>query len=207
MNETGKFSMLYAAPVCYFAQMMKAEEIEIEQWEFYEKQSFFNRCQIASESGAMSLAVPVEKPHGKIPVREIRISEHGNWRQLHWRALEAAYRNSPFFEFLADDFAPIFEKKQTFLFDFNLEILTKILELLKFKQKLKFSESFKKDGDFDDFREVFHPKKKLNFQTPRYYQVFEQKFGFLENLSVLDLVFNMGNEAREVLRQTAVLVD
>ena len=133
-------------------------------------------------------------------IRDIRISNHGNWRHLHWNALCSAYGESPFFDYYVDDIRPFFENTWEYLFDFNLAIINKMVELLDIRTEIRLSESWNdgvKEG-VADYRDVITPKHPLpdaDFKPRRYYQVYEQKHGFQPNLSILDLLFNMGNEA------------
>ena len=134
----------------------------------------------------------------------IRISDHANWRHVHWNALLSAYGESPFFEYYQDDIRPFFEKKYEFLFDFNMETTEKMIELLDIRPKISITEAYiqskelKEEGEIKDFRDAIRPKKPLpdaEFESKRYYQVYEQKYGFQPNMSILDLLFNEGNEA------------
>jgi len=190
-------STAYLAPVEYFTILANFEKkIFIEQHEYYVKQSYRNRCRIATSNGIMDLSIPVENV-GKILIRDIKISEHCSWQIQHWRSIEAAYNSSPFFEYYKDDLQPFYEKKWKYLWDFNFEIQTKITELLDIEPEINFTERFieNKDEEFSDLRSLIHPKYKSSACLKPYYQVFEQKFGFCKNLSIIDLLFNMGNEA------------
>lgn len=191
------FSTAYLPPVSYFSALLHSETVLLEAHENYVKQSYRNRCRIATANGIETLSIPVESGGGqKIPIRDVRISEHGSWQQNHWRAIESAYRSSPFFEYLQDDFAPFYEKKWTFLWDYNLELLTLIRDFLDIETEIKFTENFDDEPlDINDFRNIIHPKKEPIFHLKPYYQVFENKHGFLADLSILDLLFNTGNEA------------
>ena len=177
--------------------MLHAKEIWLEACENYVKQSYRNRCRIATANGVETLSIPVEGNSGqKNPIRDVRISSHGNWQQTHWRAITSAYMNSPFFEYYQDDFRPFYENKWTFLWDYNLELLTLILRLLEIDPAIKQTEKYQFEfPEVYDFREIIHPKKDPIFTTGSYYQVFENKFGFLPDLSIIDLLFNMGNES------------
>ena len=130
-------------------------------------------------------------------IKDIRISDHGNWRHLHWNALQSAYGESPFFEYYQDDIRPFFEQRWDYLLDFNEAIREKICELLDIQPRVSFTEDYVKDYPFD-FRESIqpkHPAVDVDFQPRRYYQVYEAKHGFLPNLSIVDLLFNMGPES------------
>lgn len=178
----------------------------IEQHDNFIKQTYRNRCVIATTQGLQALTIPVERPSDarldKTQLKDICISDHGNWRHLHWKALLSAYGESPFFEYYADDIHPFYEKKYKFLLDFNMEINAKMMELLDIeKSSLSLSNEYSSyEGDCDtvDFREVIrpkHPGEDKEWQPKKYYQVYQQKFGFQPNLSILDLLFNEGNEA------------
>ncbi len=196
-------SSAYLPNVCYFSKIFNHDSTLVEQWSFYEKQTYFNRCTIATANGRMDLSIPVEKANGKQCVRDIRVSVHNNWQQLHWRAIKSAYNSAPFFEYYEDDFAPFYEKKYQFLLDFNMELTHLIMNLLEIKTKVELTENYI-DFHTNDFRQIIHPKKlssvdKTFIDVP-YYQVFKKKNGFVSNLSIVDLLFNMGNESRIVLR-------
>lgn len=216
MSRICLLSSAYLAPVQYYTKLYAYPEVWMEAHEHYVKQTYRNRCLIASPSGVQALTIPVVKPAAdKCPVKDIRISDHGNWRHLHWNALETAYRNSPFFEYYADDFLPFYTQKWDFLFDFNEAIRTKVCELIDLHPKVVQTVSYGSvwrmdDGEavvgrvVDDFRERISPKVPFaadrDFVSNPYYQVFREKHGFLFNLSVADLLFNMGPESLLVLR-------
>lgn len=194
-------SSAYFAPISYYKIIAGNENIFIEGCENYVKQTYRNRCKIASANGVMSLNIPVESNGGeKILIKDVRISEHDNWQIQHWRSIESAYRSSPFFEYYEDDLRPFFEKKLKYLWDFNWEIMQKILHLLDFQCKIKITDEYQ-DAVENDFRELIHPKKESVVSIEKYYQVFEQKHGFLNDLSIIDLLFNMGNESILVLNK------
>jgi len=193
----------YLAPVEYYSAMAKADTVFLEHCEFYEKQSYRNRCNIAGANGQLALTIPVEKSKGsRMLTRDVRISEHNDWQLQHWRSIESAYNSTPFFEYYKDDLIPFYEKNWTFLWDFNTEIQTKLLELLDLQIDIQLTKEYKVDFDenVQDVRNTIHPKKETevgSFKT--YYQVFEQRFGFIPNLSSIDLLFNMGNESILIL--------
>ena len=182
--------------------------VYVEYWESYHKQTYRNRCVIDSPNGAVSLTVPVEKPaDGSRLIKDMRISDHDDWRNKHWHALESSYYNSPFFEFYQDDFRPFYEKKYNFLIDFNRDLVLKCLELMNVKSKMIPTSAFVDPDEIDstewtDLRDVISPKTQLekdpDFQAKPYYQVFDQGTGFKPNLSIVDLIFNMGPEAKLV---------
>lgn len=195
-------STAYLAPVSYYCQMMGAERVLIEQHEHYIKQTYRNRANIATANGVMPLTIPVEHAKGeKILMRDLRISDHGNWRHLHWQALQAAYDKSPFFEFYADEFAPFYEGKPTrFLLDFNMKMQELVTSLLNLSVTPTLTQTYEKEGDFTDLRYTISPKMPCTIENQKpYYQVFAQRHGFMPDLSIVDLLFNMGPEALLVL--------
>lgn len=197
-------SSLYLAPVQYYSKLFRAERAIIEIHDNYHKQSYRNRCIIAAANGAMHLSIPIEKPNvQKCKMKDIRIAEHGKWQHLHWNAIISAYNSSPFFDYYKDDFAHFYENKITFLFDLNEQLRILICNLLSIDTPVEYSTDFIKDAssNTEDYRDSIHPKKNkqetdLNFEAKTYYQVFADKNGFIPNASIIDLLFNMGNESR-----------
>lgn len=191
-------STTYFGPIQWYQKLYRAEHVEIEQWESFQKQTYRNRCLIATANGVLALTVPVE--HGDSPlIKDIRLSDHGNWRHLHWNALQSAYGESPFFEYYQDDIRPFFERHWTFLLDFNEEIRQKMCELIDIQPNVSYTEGFiPEESPLTSYRTAIspkHPQDDPDFLPKRYYQVYEQKHGFLPNLSILDLLFNMGPES------------
>lgn len=205
--KTIYLSSAYLAPVEYYSKLKAYDKIYIEQHDHYVKQTYRNRCNIAGPEGVLSLSVPIIRPDTpKCAMKDIRISDHGNWRHLHWNAIESAYNNTPFFEYYKDDLRPFYENKYSFLADFNEELRCKICELMDISPVVEHTASYHTDflPDEADYREVIHPKKDYtevdkDFLPKPYYQVFESRHGFLPNLSVIDLLFNMGPESVLVL--------
>ena len=191
-------STTYFGPVQWYQKLYRAEHVQIEQWESFQKQTYRNRCLIATTNGIQALTFPVERGTSPL-IKDIRISDHGNWRHLHWNALQSAYGESPFFEYYQDDIRPFFEKRWTFLLDFNEEIRQKMCELIDIQPQVSFTDEFKTDGfALMDYRSAInpkHPEPDADFLPKPYYQVYQQKHGFLSNLSILDLLFNMGPES------------
>ena len=194
-------SSTYFGPIQWYQKLHRMPCI-IEQHDHFVKQTYRNRCVIATANGTQTLTVPIERYDGtKCPMRDIRISDHGNWRHLHWNALVSAYGETPFFEFYADDLRPFFEKQHTFLFDLNLDIMHTMCQLLDVRPQVTLSEQYivlpSEDDAVVDFREAIRPKHPLpdaDFNPTPYYQVRAQRHGFLPNLSILDLLFNEGPE-------------
>ena len=206
-------SSAYLAPVEYYAHMLAADRVVVEQHDHYMKQTYRNRCVIAGPSGKIDLTIPTVKPETpKCPMKDIRISDHGNWRHLHLYALESAYGHTPYFEYYRDDFAPFYERKYEFLMDFNEVLQEMVCGLIDMQPQVSRTTEYKTDFSSDelDLREVIHPKKDYAtadpaFRVVPYYQVFQERLGFIPNLSIVDLLFNMGPESLIVLQQSLQL--
>ena len=210
MEQTLYLSSAYLAPVEYYVHLMRADRIFIERYDNYVKQTYRNRCIIAAADGPLALTIPTEKSESpKCSMKDIRISDHGNWRHMHWNALVSNYQNSPFFEYYADDFRKFYEQKYPFLWDFNQEICQLVCELIDIHPQMTGTDAYQTSFSADelDLREAIHPKKKsleMNpyFTPAPYYQVFKENYGFLPNLSIADLLFNMGPESVLILQQS-----
>lgn len=195
-------SSAYLGPVEYYSAIANAETVLLEQYDYYLKQTYRNRCHIATANGALALSIPIEKTGNKTLMKDVQISDHNDWQSLHWRSIESAYNSSAFFEYYKDDFIPFYEKKWKYLLDFNNEIQSKVLELLEVDKKINLSSAYEIDfkNSIQDFRESIHPKKENILKSnSAYYQVFEQKYGFQDGLSIIDLLFNMGNESQLII--------
>lgn len=193
-------STAYFAPIEYYAYLINAAEIYIEHHETYPKQTYRNRCVISGPNRLLALTVPVHRK-GNIPVKEVKIAYREDWQTLHWRTLEACYNSSPYFKFYDYELLPFFKKKFDFLLDLNEAVQGKILETLGVKPEIKPAPFFKKDyDDAIDLRNSIIPKTRNN-NMPRYPQVFDSKYGFQPNLSILDLLFNKGPDAAAYLEE------
>lgn len=208
MNEV-ILSSAYLGPVGYYAKLYAYDTVRLERYDHYMKQTYRNRCIIASADGPLALTLPTEKEDNpKCLMKDVRISDHGNWRHVHWNAFVAAYRHSPFFDYYADEFQYFFTHRFRFLFDFNLELCHWICEQIDIHPSIRPTDSYEKDfSEGDDFRERIHSKRDYRYSDPDfipkpYYQVFGERSGFLPDLSVADLLFNMGPESILVLRDS-----
>lgn len=211
-SDTALLSISYLGPVQYFSKFLLHPVKIIEQYDHYIKQTYRNRCNIMGANGVLPLSIPVLKGQThKSFVRDIRIDHNKKWQKLHWRSIESAYRHSPFFEYYMDEFLPFYEHRFDFLLDFNAALLEIILPSLDIEKTQTYSREFiVADGEkFTDYREAIHPKRDLSsdpfFSPVSYQQVFAERFGFKANLSIIDLLFNEGPNARSVLEQCIAL--
>src|ERR1700748_379266 len=185
--------MLYLPPVEYFAELNRYKaSILIEHEEHFPKQTYRNRANICSPDGVLALTVPVIKgSKNHTSIKDVQISYDFNWQRLHWMSLQACYRRSAYFEYYEDDFAPFYENKETYLFDYNEKLLHLLLKFTKIKANLTYTESYEVEYlGLTDLRSSLSPKKEIDFEQTPYFQVFEEKNGFLKNLSIVDLLFN-----------------
>jgi hypothetical protein len=202
-------SSAYFPPIQYFSKVVGFNSLTIEQYENYAKQSYRNRCRILSPSGIQSLSIPVGKISGKKQlVKDIKIDYTLNWQSNHFKSIQTAYFSSPFYEYYIDAFLPFFKKKTVFLFDFNQEIIDMLLHEMQIKRTIVFSESFQPEYQIPDYRTTIHPKTEHSsdkeFISIPYTQVFFDKFDFAPNLSIIDLLFNEGPAAINLLEDSFV---
>lgn len=203
MSTTLLLSANYLPAVSYFhAIHQQKAELLIEKHEHYPKQTYRNRARIATANGILDLTVPIvhsRKDH--VPMQDIQINYDHDWQRLHWLSIQTAYRSSAYFEYYEDDFAVFYEQKSTYLLDFNIQQLELILKILKISTKIAFTERYEKEyTGIIDYRDRIHPKKASIYQNPKaYYQVFEERHGFLPDLSIIDLIFNQGPQSKNFL--------
>jgi hypothetical protein len=202
-------STAYLAPVQYYAKLMQFGKETLEVHENYSKQTYRNRCNIYGPNGIQTLSIPVSKSaNNKMNVKEVEIDYSTKWQKIHFRAIESAYRNSPFYDYFIDDLASFYQNKFRFLFDFNIEIQKTITKILGLKVEISFTEKYNNQSTISqlDYRDKIHPKKCNEdpcFVIFSYTQVFITKFGFIPNLSIIDLLFNEGMETVTILMKSA----
>ena len=189
----------------FFCAIHKNDEIIIEAYEFYEKQSYRNRSRILTTNKVDTLTIPVQKDKKKIIVKDVKIDYSQDWIRRHWGAIHAGYGKSPFFEFYSDYFRKILDKKHDFLFDLNIELLTICLKLLRLEKKIIFTENYQKNPQ-RDFRGLIHPKKSYILNDIYYPFKYRQNFGneFEPNLSILDLLFCQGNQSLLIISDSTI---
>lgn len=199
----------YFPSISHFVAMAQADKITFEIEDNFQKQTNRNRTYIYSPNGILLLNIPIKhSKENRQKTKEIRIEPDFDWQKQHFKSLEAAYRSSPFFEFFEDDLRPLFEKKYEFLLDLNFEVLDIVFKCLRMKVEYnKTTEYFHQvdQNNMSDYRNLVEGKKDIS-EFVKYTQVFDDKYGFLNNLSILDLLFNEGKYAMDYLKEQKLLL-
>ena len=184
----------YFPNIHQFTQIIKANNILFEVSDNYQKQTFRNRTYIYGANGKLGLFIPVIHTHKNRELfKDVKISYDSNWMDLHLKSLQSAYRSSPYFEYFEDDFIKLYSKKEKFLVDFNIKCIRLISNLLNLDLDYKISNEYvEKTNGIIDLRDLSNARKEKKIDTPKYIQVFESKHGYINNLSILDLIFSEG---------------
>lgn len=194
----------YFPPIAVFAAIVQAETVWFEAFDNYQKQTFRNRMYLYASNGKQTLTVPVKHTHstGRQLYKNVQIENDFNWQKIHWRTLQTAYRTSPFFEYYEDDIYPLFHEPKTSLFELNLESIQLVCDCLQIEKSFKFTSEYLKNynsQEITDYRYLVNAKNQQAYNFDTYTQVFGQKYGYLQNLSILDLLFNEGPQAVDFL--------
>lgn len=195
-------STAYLPPVEYMALLLKYGNAIIEKEETYPKQTYRNRCSILTANGILNLSIPVSKPNGNnTKTKDISIINSSTWYTNHWRAMSSAYSGSPFFLYYKDYLQKFFIGKYDNLLEYNTELMKVLISLVGIDCEITYSNSFVKPNSItNDARYSVTPKKKTYINSyNKYIQVFSNKFDFIPNLSIIDLLFNLGPEAKDYL--------
>ena len=187
----------YFPNIHQFRQIIKANNILFEVSDNYQKQTFRNRTYIYGANGKLGLFIPVIHTHKQRELfKDVKISYESNWMDLHLKSLQSAYRSSPYFEYFEDNFIKLYSEKEKFLVDFNIKCIKLISNLLDLDLDFKISSEYvEKTNDIIDLRDLSNARKEKKIETPKYIQVFESKHGYLNNLSILDLIFSEGTNS------------
>lgn len=203
MSNSILLSGLYLPPISYFHAIQKHDvAVVIDQHEHFQKQTFRNRTHIGTANGVLELFVPIQ--HGRRErraMKDVLISYDHDWQRLHWMSIQTAYRTSAYFEYYEDDFYQFYNQKYDFLLDYNIKQLELILKTLKIKRTINLTDFFEKESENSfDLRNAIHPKKETVYMNQKpYYQLFEDRTGFVPNLSIIDLIFNQGPQGKTYL--------
>lgn len=202
-------STAYNAPIQYYSKLLMNKPVIIDIYEHFVKQSYRNRCIICSADGLLPLSIPViYSSSEKTITKDVKIAYDTNWQHMHWNALLSSYNSTPFFEYYADDYRTLYEKQFKYLLDFNQELFHLTCDNLNLDvSSISLSKLYKEVEQEDtDYRSLINPKVETTndktFKNMNYYQIFANKYGFQSNVSILDLLFNMGNESIFVLQDS-----
>ena len=205
MPDLGKalLSISYLPNIQYFSKLLNYNQPIVEVNDTYQKQSYRNRATILGANGALDLVIPVKRPNGNATKTcDVLIDYDTPWQPTHWKAIVSAYKNSPFFDIFEPELKPFFRKKNKFLVDWDLKLMNALMEMTATEITLEKTVEYVKEpnSEIDDFRESIHPKKRMQKPDPAfiplpYFQVFNYKFGYVPNLSFIDLLFNEGPQA------------
>lgn len=191
------FIPTYFSPISQYAALVNTEEITFEMEDNFQKQSYRNRCYIFNTNGKQLLNIPIKHliSSGRKKTKDTLVENRTPWQNQHFKSLKIAYRNSPFFEFYVDDMAPLFEKKYKYLQDVNIATFLFISEALQLDTNFTKTTSYIHTSDNEDFRNLASAKVPHEKRADTYIQMFDDKHGFIPNLSILDLLFMEGPNA------------
>ena len=198
----------YFPTIASFSLLVK-EQCLLEVSDNYQKQTFRNRTYIYGANGKQILTVPILHTGGDTGrqfYKEVRVDNSVLWQKIHWKTLQTAYRTSPYFEYYEDKIAPIFEQAYTFLLDLNLKTIEVLLDCLHCSVKWEKTTQYQENYDqVSDFRYLSNAKKTYSIEQEPYYQIFSDKYGFVAQLSVLDLLFHEGNHTLSYLKEKIII--
>ncbi len=200
----------YTGSVGFYLSLMRSKTIFFEKYENYRKGSYRNRCHIQNANGMLALSLPLVKGKNQhIPMKDVKICYDQNWQKMHWVGLTSSYRRSPFFEYYEDLIYPFYHKEIPYLIDFNEQLFEVISKMLNISFSYSFTEKYEEKITLEqknilDYRSIHHPneaKSSIGFQFLPYLQVFSDRMAFMEDLSILDLIFNKGPRSAQYLNE------
>lgn len=196
--------IFYLPPISWFAVFLQDDaDIVFEQYENFPKQTYRNRTNIYGANGKLSLIIPMNH-NGTRQLKEIQTSTREKWQHIHWKSIKTAYQTSPYFEYYEDELEKIFSFKTASLVEFNLNALKIIQKLLKTDKAYSLNNEFIKEPEYRNFRDQLSAKTETNFQMEEYYQSFSDKYGYLKNLSIIDLLCNKGPETLTYIKNIKI---
>ena len=187
--------IFYLPPISWFAVFLQDDaEIVFEQYESFPKQTYRNRTNIYGANGKLSLIIPMNH-NGTRLLKVIQTSTREKWQHIHWKSIKTAYQTSPYFEYYEDELEKIFSFKTSSLLEFNLNALKIVQKLLKTEKAYSLNNEYIKNPEYLSYRDQLSAKTETDFQMEEYYQSFSDKYGYLKDLSIIDLLCNKGPEA------------
>jgi len=194
----------YFSPICLFSALMNCTHIIFEQYDAHQKMSFRNRCIIAGANGTIPLSIPIEGGRNqKMISRDLKISNRYNWQDQHWKSIQSSYNKAPWFEYFGGELESFYTTPYQNLFEWNLEIFNWLIVKLDFNIQVNITSSYQKNynpDEYIDLRNRILPRNYQLFSGPQYQQVFMDKIGFINNVSILDLLLCKGRFAKECLK-------
>lgn len=192
--------IFYLPPISWFAEFLDTEnEIILEQYEHFPKQTYRSRCAIYGANGKLSLILPINH-NGNRAMKDLEISYAEDWQKLHWKSIKIAYQSSPYFEYYEAKLKEIYSVQPKSLIEFNLNALNIILKIIKEEKEFSLTEEYQKTTEGLDFRDKFSAKKESEYSFTEYYQTFSDKLGFIPDLSIIDLLCNIGPECATYIK-------
>ncbi len=200
------FIPTYFAPISQYAAIYKSKTIVFEVEDNYQKQTYRNRCYIYGANGKLALNIPVkhQTKEGRKKTKDTLIENDFPWQQQHFKSLQSAYRSSPFFEFFEEDLLKIFNKQYTFLQDLNIDTHLFVTDALQIEETFIKTNHYELTPKEIDFRALAIAKKGIEIEMDTYIQMFDDKYGFIPNLSILDLLFMEGPNTISFLETTKI---
>ena len=194
----------YFSPICLFSALMGCTHIIFEQYDVHQKMTFRNRCIIAGANGPIALSIPLEGGRNqKKPGRDLRISQRYNWQDQHWKSIQSSYSKAPWFEYYSEELESFYRTPYQNLFDWNLDIFKWLILKLEIKILISVTDSYKKNyskEEYIDLRNQVLPRNYHLIPGPEYHQVFMDRIGFINNISILDLLLCKGKLAAGCLK-------
>ena len=198
------FPIFYLPPISWFSLFLDENiEAEFEQYENFPKQTYRNRANIFGANGKLSLIIPIQHD-GKRVMKDIQVSQAENWKNLHWKSIKNAYQSSPYFEYYEDKLKAIFENEESSILKFNVNAIQILLKILKSEKAYDLNTQYSEKPEAIDFRNKFSAKSPEKYNFEEYYQTFSDKLGFLEDLSIIDLICNKGPESATYLKNNKI---
>ncbi|WP_428742505.1 WbqC family protein [Tenacibaculum sp.] len=200
------FIPTYFAPISQYAAIYQSDAITFELEDNYQKQTYRNRCYIYGANGKLALNIPVKHKakEGRKKTKDTIVENDFPWQQQHYKSLQSAYRSSPFFEFFEEDLLRIFNKKYTFLQDLNIDSHLFVTDVLQMDQEFSKTTNYEITPGIFDYRSLAIAKKGVEIEMDTYIQMFDDKHGFIPNLSILDILFMEGPNTISFLEKISV---
>lgn len=197
----------YIGNCSYWNVLLRAGQIVLDYKEHYVRRSYRNRACLLGANGILRLSIPLERGKNQhSAMHNVRISYNERWQDLHWQSFISAYRRSPFFEYYEEEFRKLYTSKFEFLVDFNFQMMQLIAKILKTELSVTFADKYYPKATFNgnDCRDFITPGIVNCANATSYLQVFSDRFSFVPDLCVLDVIFNLGNQSKAYLMNLEV---